>query len=507
MCKLQPLNTTLEKWMTRATRERILVGHPDATTVASLEALLKSQGYEVLSAWTGQEVIRLADTREPDVVLLSMALTDVTSLSVCRNLRLRNSTWSIPIILMSTPGTPESELMKGLETGANDWVPGPESKLEVLGRVSVMLRMKRVEDKLRRLYVERTRELEWSNMELQKIRTQLILKNQMSTLGMMVAVAAHEIRSPSSSITGNIELTQSLLQELADSLAQLPAIFDSGPPEDRHTAYQLMREMARELGTNPPLDLASRRKEVRRIEAELETRDYRPYSPELTQNIARMRLGSTEHLDLLVPLLKRHGEDFLPALFKLGDLIVMAKNMRISIDRINAIVSSMKAYSHIDRENSPELNIHEGLDDTLTIMSYIFKGGVEVHRHYASELPRVAGHAGELNQVWTNILQNAWDAMDGRGEIHVNTSTRYVDEIPYVAVAISDNGRGIPPDVLPHIFDSFFTTKEKGEGSGLGLDICKRIIETHKGMVEVESKPGATTLTVLLPVSQRVEKG
>jgi signal transduction histidine kinase len=209
-------------------------------------------------------------------------------------------------------------------------------------------------------------------------------------------------------------------------------------------------------------------------------------------------------LEVLGPLLARHGAEVLTPMFQLGELIIKFKNMKISIERINSIVRAMKAYSHIDRAELQEVSIHEGLDDTLTIMNYIFRGNVEVEKRYMAELPSSQGHPGELNQVWTNLLQNAYDAMEGgKGRIVVETGTEVIHDRTYIAVRITDNGKGIPKEILPHIFDSFFTTKEKGKGSGLGLDICKRIIEKHQGSLEVSTAPGATTFTVLLPVERR----
>src|SRR5262249_54021303 len=124
------------------------------------------------------------------------------------------------------------------------------------------------------------------------------------------------------------------------------------------------------------------------------------------------------------------------------------------------------------------------------------KYGVSVTRNY-SELPLVPVYVDELNQVWTNLIHNAVQALGGRGNITIETQV----EESRVAVAIEDDGPGIAPDVLPRIFDPFFTTKAKGEGTGLGLGIVKQIVEKHGGTVEVSSRPGATRFTVRLPIS------
>jgi signal transduction histidine kinase len=124
------------------------------------------------------------------------------------------------------------------------------------------------------------------------------------------------------------------------------------------------------------------------------------------------------------------------------------------------------------------------------------KYGISVTRNYA-ELPAVPVYVDELNQVWTNLIHNAVQALGGRGDIIIETRL----DGPYVAITIEDNGPGIPPDVMPRIFDPFFTTKPKGEGTGLGLGIVKQIVDKHGGKIDVSSKPGCTRFTVRLPVA------
>jgi signal transduction histidine kinase len=132
----------------------------------------------------------------------------------------------------------------------------------------------------------------------------------------------------------------------------------------------------------------------------------------------------------------------------------------------------------------------------LTILAHKLKKGVEVEREYAERLPRLCAHGGELNQVWTNIVDNAVDAMDGHGKLKVKTSG---DE-EYVLVEISDDGPGIPREVKNRVFEPFFTTKGVGEGTGLGLDIVRRIVAGHGGEIRVDSEPGETSFKVRLPV-------
>lgn len=468
-----------------------------------LSQVLATRGYMIGHLNSADEGLREAELREPDLIFLDMGLNHGKGLDVCRNLRLRNSTWSIPIILIADTETPEAEIVRGLDMGANDCVSRPFRSTELLGRVGVLMRMKRVEDKLRRLYVERTKELEWSNMELQKIRTQLILKSQMSTLGMLVAVAAHEIRSPANSISGNLEQFPDLFRQFITTLLEVLDQLPAGAQERQLYIEALLETLEQNLGATP-MDVPSRRRQVREISERLPQAVLDQLEEDDIEQLARFQFA--ERLELMVNFVVEQSSRSLHPFFHLSELLVKLKNMQISIERINRIVRAMKAWSHIDRAELQELDIHAGLEDTLTIMNYIFRGNVEVSREFCDELPRAMGYPGELNQVWTNLLQNAYDALEGHDRrIVVGTGIETYRNRTYVKVTVRDNGKGIAPEILPHIFDSFFTTKEKGSGSGLGLDICKQIIDKHQGEIRVESRPGDTCFTVLLPVEQRKE--
>jgi signal transduction histidine kinase len=165
--------------------------------------------------------------------------------------------------------------------------------------------------------------------------------------------------------------------------------------------------------------------------------------------------------------------------------------------RISEIVKAVRSYSYLDQAPVQLLDVHEGLENTLVILRHKLKQGVTVHREFATDLPRIEAYASELNQVWTNLIDNAVDAMGGKGEITLRT----YGENRHVVVEITDNGPGIPPEIRPRIFDAFFTTKPPGAGTGLGLHISYNIIvNQHHGEIAVESAPGHTTFRVRLPV-------
>ena len=167
-----------------------------------------------------------------------------------------------------------------------------------------------------------------------------------------------------------------------------------------------------------------------------------------------------------------------------------------STSRISDLVGAIKSYSYMDRSEVQEVDLHEGLNNTLKILHHKLKYGVEVNKEYSDRLPKISVYGSELNQVWTNLIDNAIDAMDGKGELTIRTSK----ENNCILVEIIDNGAGIPPKIQSRIFEPFYTSKDVGKGSGLGLDISRRIIvQKHKGSINFESQSGKTNFQVRIP--------
>lgn len=179
------------------------------------------------------------------------------------------------------------------------------------------------------------------------------------------------------------------------------------------------------------------------------------------------------------------------------DVMSLIKNGLRGAERIADLVHSMKSYSHLDRGAQQFVDVHDGLEDTLKLFSYKLKQGVQVCRKYDRSLPKICAYGSELNQVWTNLIDNAIDAMGESGTLQVLTCR----DGNYVRVEIIDSGAGIPEDIQSRIFEPFYTTKDMGKGSGLGLDAVNRIVHNrHRGIVTVASRPGKTCFTVCLPI-------
>ena len=164
--------------------------------------------------------------------------------------------------------------------------------------------------------------------------------------------------------------------------------------------------------------------------------------------------------------------------------------------RVSNLVTKVKSYSQLDRASLQDIDVTEGIDSTLVVLGKKLHDGITVVRDYADDMPRIEAIPGELNQVWTNLIDNAIDAMEGKGTLRVSTRP----DGDHVTVEVADTGSGMTADVQDRAFEPFFTTKDVGKGTGLGLDISRRIVvDRHHGEILIASQPGQTVLTVRLP--------
>jgi signal transduction histidine kinase len=179
----------------------------------------------------------------------------------------------------------------------------------------------------------------------------------------------------------------------------------------------------------------------------------------------------------------------------------MVTDIEEASSRIAHLVGSIKTFTHMDQGLEKQLtDIHNGINNTLTILQYkIRKGNVELVERFNNNLPKIMAHVGELNQIWTNLIDNALDAMEFQQKSVLEIYTER--EGDYLQVCIIDNGPGIPEETMSKIFDPFFTTKEVGKGTGLGLDIVNQIVRHHRGTINVSSEPGRTAFVVHLPIN------
>jgi signal transduction histidine kinase len=256
------------------------------------------------------------------------------------------------------------------------------------------------------------------------------------------------------------------------------------------------REAGQFAATIPPDPLAQSDREEQ-ISSWLEEREISD-----AWKIAPVLAEAGVEVSKLETLAKEVGDRVLSdALVRIASLLTISRlisEIENSTKRITGLVRAIKEYSYMDQPAMQEIDVHQGLENTLTILGHQLKHGIKVIREYDKDLPRICAFGGELNQVWTNLMDNAIDAMQGKGELRVRTA----HELDRVLVEIGDSGPGIPADVQPRIFEPFFTTKGVGEGTGLGLDTVCRIVRNHHGEIRVLSQPSDTRFQVYLPIAQ-----
>lgn len=173
-----------------------------------------------------------------------------------------------------------------------------------------------------------------------------------------------------------------------------------------------------------------------------------------------------------------------------------------SAERISELVQSMKSYSHLDQGAQQIVDVHQGIENTIRLFSCKLKQGVTVKRSYDDTIPQILAYGSELNQVWTNLIDNAIDAMDNKGILELTTKNKGDRRL---VVTITDSGAGIPAEVRSRIFEPFFITKPVGKGTGLGIEAVRRIVENrHRGSITLDSHPGKTCFSVCLPLPRQI---
>ncbi len=319
-------------------------------------------------------------------------------------------------------------------------------------------------------------------------------REKMMALGQLSAGLAHELNNPAAAVRRSADI-------LADQLARLPELtrllLVQGTLASALTcASELLARRPSETGMER-LTALERSRAEQAVGQWLDDHAVAE-SWSLTDALVEAGLG-------IEPLNELAGT--VPA-SALGQLLTwlaavltsqrLARDIGAAAGRISELVGSVKVYSHMDQAPDRErVDLREGLDSTLVMLGHkIKKKSITLERAYWPELPKVEAFAGELNQVWTNLADNAIDAMSEGGVLRIETAR----EGETALVRFIDNGVGIPPELQSRIFDAFFTTKPIGEGSGLGLDIVQRIVSQHGGRVDLESRPGRTVFTVRLPI-------
>lgn len=330
--------------------------------------------------------------------------------------------------------------------------------------------------------------------ELEETQAHLVQSEKMASLGVMVAGIAHEINTPAAVINGAADNLDANLVFVLSHLGEITHLIQN--PDFRSIYLDILFSFVKEdpAAKIDPKDKFKLKKETkfRFIQDGIPENDASDLSTFLIDHhLLHMQ-------DELIRIWKTGGKETFEMLKNTLSLQRNIKNIKYAIRNIVRIVKALKYYSHLGQASYAVSDLHEGLENTLVIMQNQIKHGVEIERIYGT-IPPVRCNIDELNQVWTNLITNAIHAMKKIEHPKLTISSRRIGE-DYVMISFEDNGSGIPSDIKDKIWDPFFTTKDQGEGTGLGLGIVKGIIEKHKGRIEVESAPGRTLFMVYLPL-------
>ncbi|QIZ73631.1 response regulator [Oxynema aestuarii AP17] len=439
--------------MTKSTNDRrgivVLLVDDRPIVAEAVKRLLKYEtDIEFHYCQDGAQVIPLAEKIQPTVILLDLLMPDVDGLVLLRFLRAHESTREVPVVMLSTNDDPQKKA-EAFSNGANDYLIKLPDRVELVARIryhsdAYLNLLKRYEVELTRAY----------NQELER-RVEERTRELTETLAHLQETQSQLIQSEKMSSLG--QLVAGIAHEVNN-----PISFIAGNIEHTSEYVQNLLELI-----------------------ELYERHY----PEPSQEIRDFQ----QEIDLS---------------FVREDLEKIVDSMKMGTDRIREIVLNLRTFSRLDESDMKFVDIHEGIESTLLILQHRLKdSSIEIVKNYG-DLPLVECYAGQLNQVFMNLLANAIDAVnsieeEGRSpQIEIETSLNETDD--RVSIRISDNGVGIPEEVKNRIFDPFFTTKPVGEGTGLGLSIGYQIVtDKHQGAIECESSPeSGTEFTITIPIQQ-----
>jgi signal transduction histidine kinase len=447
-----------------------------------LARLLQQEGHSVAQAGDGEQALTMLRTESFDVVLLDLLMPGIDGIQVLQEMKRDATLRDIPVIVISAV----DEIDKAaacIESGAEDYLQKPFNPVFLHARLSASLQRKKLRD-----------------LEKKYLQQEVMMRQseKLATLGKLSAGVAHELNNPAAAAQRGAAQLMATFARFQAAHLQLSEMRLS---ENQVAALLTLDHHAQAKAKKPDyLDALARSDSEMEWEAWLADQGVAdPWVAAPT--LATLGYPPQELAVLLADFTQAQLAAVMEWLECSYTIYGLTEEIGHGTQRISEIVRALKAYTYLDQAPRQTVNVHDGLDNTLIILRSKLQAGVTVQRSYAPDLPLIDAYGSELNQVWTNLIDNSIDAMSGAGEIHLRT--RHEGE--WVVVEVEDNGPGIPPAIQANIFDPFFTTKAPGQGTGMGLNISHNIIvQRHKGRIDLHSEPGQTRFEVRLPLHAAV---
>ncbi|HEX9015099.1 MAG TPA: ATP-binding protein [Chloroflexota bacterium] len=459
-------------------RGLILVVDDNRTSRLKLARSLEQQGHDVEQAEDGADALEMMHGRQFHVVLLDIVMPRMDGFQVLEQMKLDPLLRDIPVIVISAVEETDS-IVRSIEMGAEDFLPKNFDPVLLRARLNASLQKKKLRD-LEKAYLQQEITLRQSE--------------KLATLGRLSAGMAHELNNPAAAAQRGAAQMLEVVSRLRRSQLRL-AELDLSTEQVEMLAHLDAKALqnATSRSETDPLERSDRESELEDWLAGLGVED--PW--EVAPTLVDLGYGVSDLEALAGEFTSGQLPSVVEWLSSAHATYSLLDEIREGAGRISEIVKALKAYTYMDQAPVQHVDLKEGIESTLVILRSKLKSGVTVHREYAPELPRIEAHGSELNQVWTNLIDNAIDAMKGRGEITVRTR----HDGDWAIVEIEDNGPGIPEEIQSRVFDPFFTTKAPGEGTGMGLNIVHNIVQKHRGRIDLDSRPGKTRFVVRLPIA------
>ncbi len=467
-------------------RGDILVIDDTPANLRLLVNLLSRKGYKVRALPSGRIALAGIHAAIPDLILLDIMMPDMDGYEVCKQLKSDEKTREVPVIFISALHE-VLDKVKAFSIGAVDYVTKPFNAQEVIARVETHLENKFLQERLQL----KNRELSQTLEELKTAQEHIIKSEKMAALGQLVASIAHEINTPLAAIQASSGNSTIALDEFFSVLPKLLKRFSQAEQQKLFLEF-LQRAIQKSNSASP--------------------RDKRQFKRNLTTLLksegieAARRIADTlvdiniyDDIEPFLELFKDPDVEWLLQIaYNLSRLQTNNQTIIQAVERASKVVFALKRYARYDQTGEKQfVQVSEGLETVLELYHNQLKQGITVIRSH-QPVPAIEGYPDELNQVWTNLIHNAIQAMDNQGTLNLSI----FQQDHHVVVEVGDTGYGIPPEIQDKIFEPFFTTKAVGEGSGLGLDIVKKIIDKHQGKIKVHSQPQQTLFQVWLPITE-----